>query len=67
MPPPTPRQVGSSRLRLVLRDNAAHRNDIEEQYLEALRGARQRLVVANAYFFPGYRLLRELRNAARRG
>lgn len=67
VPPPTPRQVGSSRLRLVLRDNAAHRNDIEEQYLEALRSARQRLVVANAYFFPGYRLLRELRNAARRG
>jgi cardiolipin synthase len=29
--------------------------------------ARQRIVVANAYFFPGYRLLRELRNAARRG
>ncbi|MNT44357.1 putative cardiolipin synthase YbhO [compost metagenome] len=25
------------------------------------------MVVANAYFFPGYRLLRELRNAARRG
>lgn len=24
-------------------------------------------MVANAYFFPGYRLLRELRNAARRG
>lgn len=24
-------------------------------------------MIANAYFFPGYRLLRELRNAARRG
>ena len=29
--------------------------------------ARQRVVIANAYFFPGYRLLREIRNAARRG
>ena len=52
---------------LSIRDNERHRNDIEEQYLRALRSARQRLVVANAYFFPGYRLLRELRNAARRG
>jgi phosphatidylserine/phosphatidylglycerophosphate/cardiolipin synthase-like enzyme len=25
------------------------------------------VVIANAYFFPGYRLLREIRNAARRG
>ncbi|WP_426807853.1 cardiolipin synthase ClsB [Pseudomonas sp. WOUb67] len=52
---------------LVERDNGRHRNDIEVCYLQAFRGARQRIVVANAYFFPGYRLLRELRNAARRG
>jgi len=52
---------------LVERDNARHRTDIEACYLQALRAARQRIVVANAYFFPGYRLLRELRNAARRG
>ncbi|MGE8420379.1 putative cardiolipin synthase YbhO [compost metagenome] len=52
---------------LVERDNQRQRNAIEEQYLLAFRSARKRLVVANAYFFPGYRLLRELRNAARRG
>ncbi|WEK28897.1 MAG: cardiolipin synthase ClsB [Candidatus Pseudomonas phytovorans] len=52
---------------LVERDNRHHRNDIEVCYLQAFRQARQRIVVANAYFFPGYRLLRELRNAARRG
>ena len=52
---------------LVERDNRRHRTDIEVCYLQALREARQRIVVANAYFFPGYRLLRELRNAARRG
>lgn len=52
---------------LVERDNGRHRNDIEAYYLEGFRLARQRIVVANAYFFPGYRLMRELRNAARRG
>ncbi|UXY55766.1 cardiolipin synthase ClsB [Pseudomonas tohonis] len=64
---PDNREAGPARMLLSIRDNERHRNDIEEQYLRALRSARQRLVVANAYFFPGYRLLRELRNAARRG
>lgn len=59
--------AGSARALLVERDNCRHRNDIEVCYLQAIREARQRIVVANAYFFPGYRLLRELRNAARRG
>lgn len=59
--------AGSARALLVERDNLRHRNDIEVCYLQAFREARQRIVVANAYFFPGYRLLRELRNAARRG
>ncbi|HKY90363.1 MAG TPA: phospholipase D-like domain-containing protein, partial [Nevskiaceae bacterium] len=33
----------------------------------AFRAARREVILANAYFFPGYRLLREIRNAARRG
>lgn len=59
--------TGETTAVLVERDNGQRRTAIEAQYLEALRAARQRIVVANAYFFPGYRLLRELRNAARRG
>jgi cardiolipin synthase A/B len=51
----------------VTRDNQEHRNDIERQYRVAIRRARQRVLIANAYFFPGYRLLREMRRAARRG
>jgi cardiolipin synthase len=51
----------------VTRDNHAHRNDIERHYRIAIRSARRRVLIANAYFFPGYRLLRELRRAARRG
>ena len=54
-------------VRLVFRDNDQHHSDIEEVYLQVLRRAKRRVVIANAYFFPGYRLLREIRNAARRG
>ncbi len=54
-------------VRLVYRDNGDHRTDIEEVYRLVLRTAKRRVVIANAYFFPGYRLLREIRNAARRG
>ncbi|KAE9640517.1 cardiolipin synthase ClsB [Pseudomonas sp. PB106] len=54
-------------VRLVFRDNDQHSTDIEDVYLQVLRGAKRRVVIANAYFFPGYRLLREMRNAARRG
>lgn len=58
---------GSVKALFVSRDNQDHPNDIEEHYLQAIRNARTRVVIANAYFFPGYRLLREIRNAARRG
>jgi cardiolipin synthase len=51
----------------VTRDNHLHRTDIERHYRAAVRSARQRILIANAYFFPGYRLLRDLRRAARRG
>jgi len=54
-------------VRLVYRDNGEHPTDIEEVYRQVLRTAQRRVVIANAYFFPGYRLLREIRNAARRG
>ncbi|WP_116791832.1 cardiolipin synthase ClsB [Achromobacter dolens] len=53
--------------RLVVRDNHAHRTDIERYYRAGLRSARHDVLIANAYFFPGYRLLRDLANAARRG
>jgi cardiolipin synthase len=61
-----PDAAGNIRALLVERDNNGHSNDIERQYLLAARLAQKRLVIANAYFFPGYRLLRELRRAAQR-
>lgn len=51
----------------VTRDNGPHPNDIERHYRIAIRVARHRVIIANAYFFPGFLLLRELRRAARRG
>jgi cardiolipin synthase len=55
------------RAAFVTRDNRGHRTDIERHYRAAVRTARERILIANAYFFPGYRLLRDLRRAARRG
>ena len=51
----------------VTRDNWLHTTDIETHYLTAIRDARERVTIANAYFFPGYRFIRALRRAARRG
>lgn len=59
--------TGPAAMLLALRDNHRNRDDIEEQYLHAIRHADRRMVLANAYFFPGYRMLHALRNAARRG
>ena len=59
--------AGRAETIFVTRDNHLHRNAIERHYRAAIRSARQRVVIANAYFFPGYLLLRELRRAAQRG
>lgn len=59
--------AGPSDAIFVTRDNVEHQSDIERHYRIAIRGARRRIIIANAYFFPGYRLLRQLRKAARRG
>ncbi|WLH51407.1 cardiolipin synthase ClsB [Pseudomonas tolaasii] len=66
-PSPWSTDTGDGLVRLIYRDNLQHRDDIEEAYIYALSKAQKRVVIANAYFFPGYRLLREIRNAARRG
>lgn len=59
--------VGTAAVLLALRDNARNRTDIEKQYLQGIHDANERIILANAYFFPGYRLLRGLRNASGRG
>lgn len=59
--------LGSTDVAFVSRDNRRHRSDIERAYRMAIRTARDTVWIANAYFFPGYRLLRDLRRAAARG
>ena len=63
----TPARCGDVGALLITRDNTDHPNDIERHYRAAIRSARKRVLIANAYFFPGYLLLREMRRAARRG
>lgn len=58
---------GNVDVALVSRDNHEHRTDIERAYRMAIRVARESVWIANAYFFPGYRMLRDLRRAASRG
>ena len=59
--------AGDAHAIFVTRDNHDHPSDIERHYRIALRAARKRVVIANAYFFPGYRFVREMRRAAQRG
>jgi cardiolipin synthase len=58
---------GSAAAQLVVRDNGEHKSDIEHHYRVAIRAAKRRIIIANAYFFPGWRFIRDLRHAARRG
>lgn len=66
-PPAAPGAAGPATVLFAVRDNEHRRDEIEQHYREAIRAARREAIIANAYFFPGYRLLKELRNAARRG
>ena len=49
------------------RDNVLHRHDIETAYLEAINSAHSEILIANAYFLPGYRFRKALVDAANRG
>lgn len=59
--------VGQEKVAYLVRDNFRHRRDIEQAYLAAIAGAREQLIIANAYFLPGMRFRRALMDAAARG
>jgi len=67
VPPQRPAAVGTMQAALLLRDNLAHRHDIEYAYLDAVRSARHEILIANAYFLPGRRFRKALLVAAQRG
>jgi len=65
--PQRPGRLGTQTAKFVIRDNLRHRRDIERAYLAAIRTAKQEIVIANSYFFPGIRFRRALIAAAERG
>lgn len=59
--------VGDHHAWFAFRDNVSHRRDIEREYLTAILAAREEILIANAYFFPGRRFRRALLRARRHG
>lgn len=57
----------SPHLSFIQRDSVRHRRDIEQAYLQAIAEARQEIIMANAYFLPGYTFRKALKSAAARG
>jgi cardiolipin synthase len=66
-PPAPPAFAPGQRAALVIRDSLRHRRDIEDAYLELIDSAREEIVIASAYFFPGRRFRHALVSAAQRG
>ncbi len=58
---------GPSRAAFVIRTNLAHRRSIEKEYLEAIKNAQKTILIANAYFLPGFRFRFQLKQARKRG
>lgn len=52
---------------LLLRDNVIYRRKIERVYLDAMANAKEEVLIANAYFFPGKKIKKGLKKAAQRG
>ncbi|AOX99250.1 cardiolipin synthase ClsB [Jeongeupia sp. USM3] len=65
--PPKPMKAGQSIAKLAIRDNFRNRHAIEQEYLRAIETARDEIIIANAYFLPGYRFRHALLRAAERG
>ncbi len=59
--------LAGQRAALLVRDSVGHRHDIEEGYLEFIGEARDEIVIACAYFFPGRKFRRALSDATARG
>lgn len=58
---------GHMRAAFLVRDNIRHRRDIEAAYLRAINQAKSEIILANAYFLPGFNFRRALIAAACRG
>jgi cardiolipin synthase len=59
--------AAGARAALALRDNLRFRTRIERAYRKAIGGAREEIIIANAYFVPGRKMRKALIVAAQRG
>ena len=59
--------LAPQRAAFVVRDNLRRRRTIERSYVEAIRGARERVDLVCPYFYPGHVFRRALCDAADRG
>jgi len=59
--------AGNLPVAFVVRGKLRHRGAIEDAYLELIRNAREEIIIACAYFFPGRRFRVALNRAAMRG
>ncbi|WP_415036884.1 cardiolipin synthase ClsB [Azonexus sp.] len=59
--------AGTQEAAFLVRDNLLNRNSILNAYIAAIHGAREDILIANAYFLPGLRFGRALYAAAQRG
>ncbi|MBU0674456.1 MAG: cardiolipin synthase ClsB [Proteobacteria bacterium] len=66
-PPVATTTGGRMNAAFLVRDNIRHRRDIEAAYLAAIDGAESEIILANAYFLPGYHFRHALIKAAGRG
>jgi cardiolipin synthase A/B len=62
-----PDEHSRARAAIVLRDNVRNRGRIERAYRRAIARAQSEVIIANAYFVPGRKMLNALKTAARRG
>lgn len=65
--PDCPACHGTQRAAFLQRDNIRHRNAIANAYLEAIHQSRREVLIANAYFLPGFRFRHALKAAVQRG
>jgi cardiolipin synthase len=67
LPPLQPAPAGETAAAFVFRDNFGHRHDIETLYLDGIGSARREILIACAYFMPGWRVRHALTEATARG
>ena len=65
--PAAPPKTNEIKLKISINDWFRGRRQIAKQYSWLMRNAKKDIIIINSYFFPRRKLMRQLRNAVRRG